>query len=112
MAIPRTILGISLAAAVGATAGCGGTSAPSPGGTSVSPQATARPIANTAGTGSPPARDSSPHAQYVGFARAVNLRAGDIPGFVGKPKKLEHPTLHNRAFEADSQYRRCFSIGK
>jgi hypothetical protein len=112
MPIPRIILGIWLTAAVAATAGCGGTSSPSPGGTSVSPQATARPIANTAGTGAPPARGSSTHAQYVGFARAVNLRAGDMPGFVGKPKKPEHPNLHNKAFEADSQYRRCFSIAK
>jgi hypothetical protein len=112
MPIPRIILGISLTAVVGAAAGCGGTSSPSPGATSVSPQATARPIANTAGTGAQPVRGSSAHAQYVGFARAVNLRAGDLPGFVGKPKKHRHRNLHNKAFEADSQYRRCFSIGK
>lgn len=35
-----------------------------------------------------------------------------MPGFVGKPKEPKHRNLRNKAFEAGSQYQRCFSIGK
>jgi hypothetical protein len=47
------------------------------------------------------------------FARAVNLRPGDVPGFVAEPRKRERLHLHNKAFEgSESQYRRCYANGK
>lgn len=36
-----------------------------------------------------PIRASSARAQYAAFARAVNLRPGDVPGFAGRPHHRE-----------------------
>lgn len=70
------------------------------------------PVANTAGVASPLTRGLSARAQYAGFARAVNLRPGDVPGFIVKPKKPKRVHLHVKAFERGPQYQRCFSVGK
>jgi hypothetical protein len=102
---------ISLIAAVALIAGCGGSAAPQSGSTSSSPPASAAPIANTTGAPSPAAHGLSAHAQLVGFARAVNLRAQDVPGFSLAPRKPKTRT-RIKAFEDESAYRRCFRIPK
>jgi hypothetical protein len=107
---PRIILGASLTTVLAVAAGCGGSGSSNPGAASVSRPAAGTPIANTAG--SPPIRGSSARARYAGFARAINLRPGDVPGFIAKPKRRERVHLHNKAFDDASQYRRCFSVGK
>jgi hypothetical protein len=48
----------------------------------------------------------------VAFARAVNLRAQDVPGFTVTPDTGRHIRPHNRAFEDSSAYGRCFRIAK
>jgi hypothetical protein len=112
MQIPRIVLAGALTTAV-AVAGCGGSSSSSsPGSTSVSPPAAATPIASTSAIASPLTRAVSARAQYAGFARAVNLRPGDVPGFVAEPRRRERVHPHNKAFEDESQYRRCFAGGK
>jgi hypothetical protein len=110
--IPRTILGASLTTVVAVAAGCGGSGSSNPGPASVPRPAAATPIANTAESASPLIRTLSAGAQYAGFAHAVNLRPGDVPGFIAAPKKPKHVHLHNKAFEDEAQYRRCFNIGK
>jgi hypothetical protein len=109
--IPRIVFAGTLATAA-AVAGCGGSGSSSPGSASVSRPAAAAPVANTAGVASPRTRGLSARAQYAGFARAVNLQPGDVPGFIAKPKKPKRVHLHLKAFEGRSQYQRCFSIGK
>jgi hypothetical protein len=93
-------------------AGCGGSGSPSPGSTSVSPPAAGTAIANTTAISSPLTRGASARAQYAGFARAVNLRPGDVPGFIAEPRTRERVHPHNKAFENESQYRRCFAVDK
>jgi hypothetical protein len=108
--IPRIVLAGALTTSV-ALAGCGGSGTSSPGSTSASPPAAATPIANTTAITSPLTRAVSARAQYARFARAVNLRAGDVPGFVAEPRRERvHP--RNKAFEDESRYRRCFAVGK
>jgi hypothetical protein len=103
---------LSLVAAVALIAGCGGTSTPSPGSVSSSPPASAQPIGNTtSAAASSAARGLSAHAQLVGFARAVNLRPQDVPGFTVAPRKPKTRT-RIKAFEDESAYRRCFRIPK
>jgi hypothetical protein len=102
---------ISLIAAVALIAGCGGTAAPRSGSASSSPPVSAQPIGNTASAASPAAHGLSAHAQLVGFARAVNLRPQDAPGFTLAPKRGKTRT-HNKAFEEGSAYRRCFHVAK
>jgi hypothetical protein len=103
---------ISLIAAVALIAGCGGSAAPRSGSASSSPPASgAQPIANTTRPASSAARGLSPHAQLVDFARAVNLRAQDVPGFTVAPRKPKTRT-RIKAFEDESAYRRCFRIPK
>lgn len=96
---------ISLLAAVALIAGCGGSAAPRSG--SSARPATAEPIGNTGAAASSAPRGQSAHAQLVGFARAVNLRAQDVPGFTVAPRHAK-ARAHNRAFEDESGYRRCF----
>jgi hypothetical protein len=102
---------ISLIAAVALIAGCGGSAAPRSGSASSSPPASAQPIANTSSSASLAARGLSAHAQLVGFARAVNLRAQDVPGFTLAPKQSK-ARLHNKALEAGSPFRRCVHVAK
>lgn len=71
----------------------------------------AQPIGNTAGAASPAAHGLSVHAQLVGFARAVNLRPQDVPGFTVTPRKAK-TRPHNKAFEDGSAFRRCFHVAK
>jgi hypothetical protein len=108
----RAIIAISLAPALAFGLGCGDSGSSTPGAGSVPRPASAIPVANTSRAAPPPKTAPSAHAQFVGFARVVNLRSQDVPGFAGKPKRREHFNLHNKAFEADSQYRRCFKVGK
>ena len=98
-------------AAVALIAGCGGSSTPSPGSASSSPPASAQPIGNTASAASPAVHGLSAHAQLVGFARAVNLRPQDVPGFTAAPKR-PNTRPHNKAFEDESSYRRCFRVAR
>jgi hypothetical protein len=101
---------ISLIAAVALIAGCGGSAAPQSGSTSSSPPASARPSANTTSTASSAARGLSPHAQLVGFARAVNLRAQDAPGFTVAPRRGKTRSRNN-ASENES-LGRCLGVAK
>jgi hypothetical protein len=100
-----------LIAAVALIAGCGGSSAPRTGSAPSSPPVSAQPIGNTAGAASPAAHGLSAHAQLVDFARAVDLRPQDAPGFTVAPKRPKTRT-HNKAFEDESAYRRCFRVAK
>ena len=111
MSPTRAAQQLSLLAAVALIAGCGGSSTPSPGSVSSSPPASAQPIGNTASAVSPAAHGLSAHAQLVGFARAVKLRAQDVPGFTAEPRRPK-TRPHNRAFEDESAYRRCFRVAK
>jgi hypothetical protein len=100
---------ISLLAAVALIAGCGGSAAPRSG--SSARPASAEPIGSTGAAVSSAPRGQSAHAQLVRFARAVNLRAQDVPGFTVEPKHAK-TRPHNRAFEDGSAYRRCFGGAK
>jgi hypothetical protein len=96
-----------------AVAGCGGSGSSSPGSASVSRPPAAAPVTNEAGVASPLTRGLSAHAQYAGFARAVNLQSRDVPGFIAKPKPTKRVRSHLKAFEGGSQqYQRCFSVGR
>jgi hypothetical protein len=101
---------VSLIAAAALIAGCGGSSAPRSGSASSSPPASAAPIAKTAGAPSPTARGLSPHAQLVGFARAVNLRAQDAPGFSVAPRRAKTRSRNNRS--EDESLARCLRVAK
>lgn len=86
-------LSTSLAIALSAfcpllAAGCGGSSS-----------------AQTSSASVSPIRGLSTHAQYAAFAQVVNLRSGDLPGFVEEPKKRS--AAGNRALEGEAIYRRC-----
>lgn len=98
-------------AAVALIAGCGGSAAPRSGSASSSPPATATPIASTAGATSPAAHGLSAHAQLVGFARAVNLRAKDAPGFTVTPRQ-DKTRSHSPALGDESAFHRCLGIAK
>jgi hypothetical protein len=50
----------------------------------------------------------SPHAEYAGFASAVNLRPEDAPGFLAEPHDRKRADVKNKAFEETAQYRHCF----
>jgi hypothetical protein len=108
---PRILLfgvaGTSVALAVG----CGGSESPSTsaGSLSSTPTPAATAVANTKSARPSPVRSLGAHAQYVAFARAVNLRPSDLPGFTASPKKREH-WLHNKAFEGEGQYQRCLQF--
>ena len=65
-------------------------------------------VANTSGNRSHVARRLSAHAQYAAFARAVNLRYEDLPGFSVAPNKKHHVSPHNKALENGAVFRRCF----
>jgi hypothetical protein len=67
----------AVAALLLGAAGCGSSS-----GGSGSSSAASKPAAQAAATPS----TAAPAAQYAAFAAAVNLRAGDVPGYVVKPK--------------------------
>lgn len=98
-------------AAVALIAGCGGSSTPSPGSASSSTSASAQPIGNTtSAAASSAARGLSAHAQLVGFARAVNLRAHDAPGFTVAPKRANTRSRTN-ASENES-LGRCLGVAK
>jgi hypothetical protein len=108
--LTRVAQQISLIAAVALIAGCGGSAAPQSGSTSSSPPASAAPIANTTGAASPAAHALGAHAQLVGFARAVNLRAQDAPGFTVAPRRAKTRS-HNSASE-DETLDRCLGVAK
>lgn len=109
--VARAILGISLAVTLALGAGCGSSGTPTKGAAPAQRAVAATPIADTTAAG-PSARRAGVRAQFVAFARAVNLRPGDVPGFAAKPKKPEHFKLHNKAFEGGAQYRRCLNTSK
>jgi len=88
-------------------AGCGGSAAPRSGSASSSPAATPSPIADTTRARSSAAHRLGAHAQLIAFARSVNLRAQDVPGFTVAPAEAKHRT-HNKAFEDTAAYRRCW----
>jgi hypothetical protein len=88
----RATLVTVLGSAVTIALGCGGSGSSS--------------TATTALTGT--AVGLSSHAEYAGFAHAVNLRSEDVPGFVVEPHERKHLHTNNKAFEDSSQYRRCF----
>jgi hypothetical protein len=111
VSLTRAAQQLSLIAAVALIAGCGGSSAPRSGSASSSPPASAQPIGNTTSAAPPAAHGLSAHEQMVGFARAVNLRAQDVPGFNVAPRQRKTRT-RIKAFEDESAYRRCFRIGK
>lgn len=113
MSIRRIILGASLTTLVAVVAGCGGSGSSNAGPSSVARPVAGTPVAETAAGIAPPvARGLAARAQYAGFARAINLRPGDVPGFIAEHKKPKRFHLHNKAFENDgSQYRRCFAFG-
>ena len=102
--------------------GCGGSTGSPTTSASGSPVPAPRParqsalhltIANDAGAGSHAASGQSAHAQFVAFARAVNLRAQDVPGFrLAPPDRGGKVRVHNKAFEDSSAYGRCVRIGK
>lgn len=71
----------------------------------------AQPIGNTASAASPAAHGLSAHAQLVGFARAVNLRSTDAPGFTVAPRK-DKTRSHSAALGDESASHRCLGIAK
>ena len=109
--LARAILGISLGPILAAGAGCGGSGSPEKATARAPLPVAATPIANATGIG-PSASHAATRAEFVAFARAVNLRPGDVPGFGAKPKKAKHFKLRNKAFEGDAQYRRCLNTSK
>jgi hypothetical protein len=105
MPFPRATLGITVAATAVLATACG-SSSPTP--APPSPSAAAAPVAAGAR-----AIDAglSPHGQYMAVASAVNLRPGDVPGFFARSKEPKsHISVHNKAFEGEGQYMRCFGV--
>ncbi len=92
MSATRTTLAIAAAGCLGLASGCG----------SSSPSAQAPPAAGAA-----PQSSLSAHAQYAGFAAAVNLRPGDVAGLVASAKKEHKSKTGNRAFEGNGAFKRC-----
>ncbi len=104
------IAAVALVAAGVMIAGCGGSAAPRSGSSSSSPPPSAAPIASTAGAVPPAAHRLSAHAQLVGFARAVNLRAQDAPGFTAASRRAK-TRAHGNASE-DESLQRCLGVAK
>lgn len=88
MPFPRLTLGLALTITLGLVTG----------------QATALPMANAA-------MPNGPVAQYLAFANAVNLRPGDVPGFVAKPKEAKRRHSTHKTSESQAQYKRCVGTG-
>jgi hypothetical protein len=93
----RFLSAVAVVVAVSAVAlalvGCGGSRASS------TPESVSTPTPKA--TGASDASKESPHVQFASFARAVNLRAQDVPGFSLKP--------HERRESAENEkpYARC-----
>ncbi|MHB8234791.1 MAG: hypothetical protein ACYDHT_09085 [Solirubrobacteraceae bacterium] len=112
MPTARSTLALSLTAAAAVLGACGSsTSSPSPSAPSSQP-ASSISIASTATASTPAPPHRRPHAQFASFAKAVNLRPQDVPGFRVAPKKARRGRAHNAAFEDDTAYRRCFHVAK
>jgi hypothetical protein len=107
--ISRKALPLSLALLVAFIAGCGSSSSSNAGSASITRPATGTPIGNPGQHSAPPVRGLSARTQFRDFAQAVNLRPADVPDFIAEPRKPRQVHLHNRAFEENSQYERCFS---
>ncbi len=112
---------ISLVAAAVLIGGCGGSLGSGTTHGRTSPAPVARPsgesvshlaAANRAASGEQGGQGGSAHAQFVAFARAVNLRTQDVPGFRPAPDTGGHIRVHNKAFEDSSAYGRCFRFAK
>lgn len=80
-----------LALSLAALAGCGGSN--------TSPRASAH-------------RRLSPHAQYVAFARAVNLRRQDLVGASVEPREHNGSPYDSTALRDVGKYRHCLKHGK
>jgi hypothetical protein len=105
--IPRTSLTLALALGVLAAAGCGGSGSKgrsASGAVPPSPRASA-PVAVRG--------NESAHAQYAGFARAVNLRPADLPGWIVEPQKpTRHRSPNSKSLAAKDELRRCAATFK
>jgi len=101
---------LSLIAAVALIAGCGGSSAPRSGSASSSPPASAAPIAKSSGAKQSAASRLSAHAQLGAFARSVNLRAQDAPGFSVAPSRAKTRAQGN--VSGDGTLTRCLGVAK
>ena len=101
MPLPRTLLAVAVTATAAVATGCGSSSpAPAP----ASPTTTRSTTTISAGL--------SPRAQYAAVAGAINLRPGDVPGFIGHKKHdKSRASVNNKAFEGEPQYKRCFGVG-
>lgn len=117
----RTAVQISLTVAAAVLlGGCGGSNASRTTTASrapaAAPGANRVPVAHHASAAadrgaSRSAQGQSTHAQLATFARAVNLRAKDVPGFPLARRKA-HIRVHNRALEGNSAYARCLHLAK
>ncbi len=109
MPITRSTLALSLTAAVAMLAACG-SSTTLPHSASATPPVTAKPITVAAPASKPASHHERPHAQFANFAKAVNLRPEDVPGFSATPRKAHSGRARNAALEANAPYRRCFQV--
>ncbi len=112
MPFPRALLAITLTAALGITDGCGSSGASTLASAPAARQAAATPVAVRAQSTSPVTHGISSHAQYETFARAVNLKPSDMPGFTAKPTAKHHSGALSKDLENESQYQRCIGISK
>jgi hypothetical protein len=107
------MLAVLLTGALGFAGGCGAAGSSTPASVPAPHAPIATPTAHDSGAYSPISAGLGTRSQYVGLASAINLRPGDVPGFIGRAKTAEpHISVHNKAFEAEGQYERCFRAGE
>jgi hypothetical protein len=110
MPIARSTFALSLTAAAAMLAACGSSTTSPSHSASTPPPVTARPIAVAAPTSTAASHRQRPRAQFASFAKAVNLRLADVPGFSVTPRKTQKGRAHNAALEGNAPYRRCFQV--
>jgi hypothetical protein len=106
----RVTLGAVSVAAIAVVGGCGGSqSFQQTTQTAELGPGARRPAPATEGIAATAYSSLTRSAQYVAMASVVNLRPGDAQGFIARKKETKSRlSLHNKAFEGEGQYRRCF----
>jgi hypothetical protein len=109
MTFNRTTSCAALTALLGLLAGCGGSGSSS---TTASRPPGATPVVNRAHARLAAGSHLSQRAQFVAAATAINLRPGDVPGFLARAEHKSHAKTGNEAFESNSQFKQCLHSHK
>jgi hypothetical protein len=105
MTFNRTTSCAALTAVLGLLAGCGGSASSS---TTASRPPGGTPVVNKTRSRVAAGAHLSKRAQFVAAATAINLRPGDVPGFLARAEHKSHFKTGNAALEGNSQFKHCF----